>query len=125
MGRHRQEEERQEPLATARCRSHMRERLSATGDDDINDEQGQPVVHVDGTAARRCHTLRFADLDGRAVDAIQRRLVHLRETTATCSSPRPLAVVPREAVAPRRITRRWTWRPALHCGGREAFVPPA
>jgi uncharacterized protein YxjI len=59
----------------------IRERFFRLGEDsDITDEQGQPVLHVDGKVLSLRNRLVLRDPQGREVAQVQRKLVALRPT---------------------------------------------
>jgi uncharacterized protein YxjI len=59
----------------------IRERFFRLGEDsDITDEQGRPVLHVDGKVLSLRNRLVLRDPEGREVAQVQRKLVALRPT---------------------------------------------
>jgi uncharacterized protein YxjI len=59
----------------------IRERFFRLGEDsDITDEQGRPVLHVDGKVFSLRSRLVLRDPDGREVAQVQRKLVAMRPT---------------------------------------------
>lgn len=59
----------------------IRERFFGLGDDfDITDEEGRPVLHVDGKVLSLHDRLVLSDADGREVAQVHRKLVSLRPT---------------------------------------------
>jgi uncharacterized protein YxjI len=59
----------------------IRERFFALGQDsDITDEQGRPVLHVDGKVLSLRNRLVLRDPEGREVAQVQRKLAALRPT---------------------------------------------
>jgi uncharacterized protein YxjI len=59
----------------------IRERLFRLGQDsDITDEQGRPVLHVDGKVLSLRNRLVVRELDGREVAQVHRKLAALRPT---------------------------------------------
>src|SRR6266536_5529499 len=59
----------------------IRERFFRLGEDsDITDDQGRPVLHVDGKVLSLRNRLVLRDPDGREVAQVQRKLVAMRPT---------------------------------------------
>jgi uncharacterized protein YxjI len=59
----------------------IRERIFGLGQDfDVTDEQGRPVLHVDGKVLSMHDRLVLSDPDGREVAQVHRKLVSLRPT---------------------------------------------
>jgi uncharacterized protein YxjI len=59
----------------------IRERFFRLGEDsDITDDQGRPILHVDGKVLSLRNRLVLRDPDGREVAQVQRKLVAMRPT---------------------------------------------
>jgi uncharacterized protein YxjI len=65
----------------------IRERFFALGQDsDITDEQGRPVLHVDGKVLSLRNRLVLRDPEGREVAQVRRKLAALRPTYQVAAS---------------------------------------
>jgi uncharacterized protein YxjI len=85
----------------------VRERFFHLGDDfDITDEDGAPVLHVDGKLFSPRNRLVIEDLDGREVASVHRHLVALRPTYEIRVDGQPAAEVRKHFFTP--FTERFT-----------------
>lgn len=72
----------------------MRQRMFALGEDfDIENADGQPVLHVDGKLLRIRETFVIQDLQGNEVATIQQKLVALRPTMTITRGGAELATI--------------------------------
>jgi uncharacterized protein YxjI len=79
----------------------IRERFFRLGEDsDITDEQGRPVLHVDGKVLTLHDTLIVRDLQGTEVARVQRQLIALRPTYDITRQGQELAEVRKKLISP-------------------------
>jgi uncharacterized protein YxjI len=79
----------------------IRERLFALGQDsDITDEQGRPVLHVDGKVLSLRDRLVLRDPEGREVAQVRRKLAALRPTYQVAIAGEPAAEVRKRLFTP-------------------------
>ena len=79
----------------------VRERFFHLGEDsDITDEQGRPVLHVDGKVLTLHDTLVVRDLQGTEVARVQRQLIALRPTYHITRQGQELAEVRKKLISP-------------------------
>jgi hypothetical protein len=79
----------------------IRERCFRLGEDsDITDEQGRPVLHVDGKVLSLRNRLVLRDPDGREVAQVQRKLVAMRPTYQISVAGQEAAEVRKRFFAP-------------------------
>jgi uncharacterized protein YxjI len=79
----------------------IRERLVRLGEDsDITDDQGRPVLHVDGKVWTLHDTLIVRDMAGEEVAKVQRQLVALRPTYRITRHGHDLAAVRKHLISP-------------------------
>ena len=79
----------------------IRERFFRLGEDsDITDEQGRPVLHVDGKVFTLHDTLILRDLAGEEVARVQRQLIALRPTYHITREGQELAEVRKKLISP-------------------------
>ena len=79
----------------------IRERLFALGQDsDITDEQGRPVLHVDGKVLSLRNRLVLRDPEGREVAQVRRKLAALRPTYQVSIAGEPAAEVRKRLFTP-------------------------
>src|SRR3954454_15554392 len=79
----------------------IRERFFRLGEDsDIADEQGRPVLHVDGKVLTLHDTLIVRDLTGAEVARVQRQLISLRATYHITRQGQELAEVRKKLISP-------------------------
>ncbi len=79
----------------------IRERLFHFGEDsDITDEQGRPVLRVDGKVWTLHNTLILRDLAGAEVAKVQRQLIALRPTYRITRQGEELAAVRKQLISP-------------------------
>jgi uncharacterized protein YxjI len=79
----------------------IRERFFALGEDsDITDEQGRPVLHVDGKVLSLRNRLVLRGPDGREVAQVQRKLVAMRPTYQISVAGREAAEVRKRFFTP-------------------------
>ena len=79
----------------------IRERFFHLGEDsDINDEQGRPVLHVDGKVLTLHDTLIVRDLQETEVARVQRQLIALRPTYHITRQGQELAEVRKKLISP-------------------------
>jgi uncharacterized protein YxjI len=81
----------------------IRERFLGLGDDfDITDEQGRPVLHVDGKVLSLRDRLVLRDPDGHEVAEVTRKLVSLRATYRVSIGDQHVADVRKHLLTPFR-----------------------
>lgn len=79
----------------------IRERFFRLGEDsDITDEQGRPVLHVDGKVLSLRNRLVLRDPEGREVAEVQRKLVAMRPTYEISIAGRRAAEVRKRMFTP-------------------------
>jgi uncharacterized protein YxjI len=79
----------------------IRERFFRLGEDsDITDEQGRPVLNVDGRVLTLHDTLIVRDLQGTEVARVQRQLIALRPTYHITRQGQELAEVRKKLISP-------------------------
>jgi uncharacterized protein YxjI len=79
----------------------IRERFFRLGEDsDITDEQGRPVLHVDGKVFSVRNRLVLRDREGREVAQVQRKLVAMRPTYEISSAGQEAAEVRKRCFTP-------------------------
>ena len=100
----------------------IRERFFALGEDsDITDEQGRPVLHVDGKVLSVRKRLVLRDPEGREVAQVQRKLVAMRPTYQISVAGQEAAEVrkrfftPSGTGSPSTSPDPMTWRCAATC----------
>jgi uncharacterized protein YxjI len=78
----------------------IRERFFHLGEDsDITDDQGRPVLHVDGKVLTLHDTLIVRDLTGAEVARVQRQLISLRPTYHITRQGQELAEVRKQLIS--------------------------
>ncbi len=79
----------------------IRERLFRFGEDsDITDEQGRPVLRVDGKVLSLHNTLILRDLAGAEVAKVERQLIALRPTYRITRQSEELGTVRKQLISP-------------------------
>src|SRR6478735_305102 len=79
----------------------IRERFFRLGEDsDITDEEGRPVLHVDGKVLTLHDTLIVRDPAGTEVARVQRQLIALRPTYHITRQGEELAAVRKQLISP-------------------------
>jgi uncharacterized protein YxjI len=79
----------------------IRERFFRLGEDsDITDEQGRPVLHVDGKVLSLRNRLVLRDPEGREVAEVQRKLIAMRPTYKISIAGRRAAEVRKRIFTP-------------------------
>lgn len=87
------------------ARYKMRQRLIALGEDfTIEDEQGNPVYHVDGKLLRIRETFVIQDLSGNEVATIREKKVALRDSMDILRGGQAIATIRKAWFSPFRTT---------------------